>query len=66
MKYMVDHDVREIYFVAPVKLDEMSRMVNEIKRSNPVTDSYYVFILNPQLPQPSKPAPKFKPTIGEA
>ncbi len=66
MKYMIDHDVREIYIVAPVKLEDMSKMVKEIKRANPTTTSYYVFILNPQPPAKPEPAPKFKPIVGQA
>lgn len=66
MKYMIDHDVREVYIVAPVKLGEMSRMVAEIERGDPGASSYYVFILSPAPPTPPMAAPKFKPTVGEA
>jgi hypothetical protein len=67
MKYFVDHDVREIYVVAPVKVHEALEMLDEIQRTNPKVGSYYAFIIPPPFTSvaTSKSAPTFK-TAGDA
>jgi hypothetical protein len=67
MKYFVDHDVREIYLIAPVKAHEAVEMLEEIQRSNPITGSYYTFIIPPPTVPvaTSKPITTFK-TAGDA
>jgi hypothetical protein len=47
MRYFVDHIVREIYIIAPAKVNEVAQIMDEVLKANPNCAGYYTFIIAP-------------------